>query len=1297
MTKKQTIYILYLYISSGCDSIMGKKILKLGALTVLLMLALTSASYAACGYNSVGNWTINSSNNCSNTSETIVLNGNLFVQGNLTLNNVTLQINSTTPGEFKINVTGKLIIMGGSNITTNNTSNNYNFYYHRGSTGAINDSVVERLYNASGSNGLYIASSDVPMYNVTILNSSGNGLFVNSSTHTINRSSISVCIGDCLYVVNSTVRMVNGNISSSTSENVFLNISSKVNLTNVTFSQANVSIIGSGSNLTVKWYLDVFVNDTQSGNASATVRIKDVNDTLLSTLSTNSTTGMVTRQTLSSFWKNNATLHNYSAYNVSATNSWGLNWTYVNLTTNKIGGQKIALTLPAAPNSTVTPLNTSLTLPPQGFQVIRVNITNTGGLTDNFTLNATVPTGWSYNFFNNTITNLAANGIKTVEFSILLSANATPSATVVNLTLFSYSDRSSASYNSTVVNVTVSAWARYGVVTQNATDWLELNQSGSIWNSSNYTTAWALWALNTSYGFNVTYVNATLHAFNNSQNAAGYWTDTSYNNNMTTAMVVLAHKMAGHSNTAYSNLTKAVSYLHSRASTSANHTWPSSGPDSYETSIALTGIYKSGLEIANDTNATKWLLANLTNASSPTYNLWNWDSNATKTAWGIWATYLGNANLNNSNRNYRRYAINWLKNNQSIHGYFGSNNSIQDTVMAIIALNSSGTSFTDTWTVDSDINTTTTEDTYTGSLQKAMYWLYTQRNTTSGGWGAPILADSTSQGILSLGDFATITGLVQGTGGAAGVNISGVKVSFGSYVATTNSSGFYSLNLPAGSYAWNVSHTNFTTNSSASNEVLSNGENTTLNIGMLHSITITGAGSVATGGQFLSETSVKASAAFTVRAYVNYSHNMSQAVNLTYYVWMNNTRRSTGWSNATNGYISSSPGAVAPRSSTKYLVNLSVNDSFGARTYAVQNVTVQGTGGGGGTDGGSGGGGGGAGADYGLTFLEYDKKITLAQGEAKTTTIKIKNSGAEPLEDVGLTLVSINSNWYTVTLSNSTGSTEDLSAAEVVSFNVEFVIPSSAEAKTYAGTWRAKDKDGYSLSEKAMNLTITEVWTGTTINTLNSSVAALPAELESLFAELEALRGQGIDVAEFEGELELLNTTIQNAILKFNEGDYSAAQTYVTSAENQITVLKESMAATQPTSALAEFFSDIVVSGTQVLAVIIIIVGGALAGFVIWYKFLRMLPIADVKKNVSLYSTGGARIEGIIKSFTETKKGKVFLIADHTGKMHVRYPYYTTVGKGDLIRAIGVVKTYKDVPYMDATDLHRVTIKHTGM
>ncbi|HIJ99022.1 TPA: hypothetical protein H1005_03685, partial [archaeon] len=345
------------------------------------------------------------------------------------------------------------------------------------------------------------------------------------------------------------------------------------------------------------------------------------------------------------------------------------------------------------------------------------------------------------------------------------------------------------------------------------------------------------------------------------------------------------------------------------------------------------------------------------------------------------------------------------------------------------------------------------------------------------------------------------------------------------------------------------------------------------------------------------------------------------------------------------------------------------------------------------------GGGGGEGAgNYQLVITEYDRKLTMAQGETKLVKVTVKNTGLRALEDVGLIIASknneISSTWYRINVSTTGLATEDLSSGETVVYNVRIILPSSALSKTYAGTWRAKDKDSLAIAERGMNLTITQVWTTTTIAALNNSLTSL----EKIFADLEKnftlIKGSVANVSQFETTLKSINGTIKQSRASFDSGAYDDAKSKADQVSTDISKFVADIEVARSINPAAV----IIAAFTSLIGIVILVgvaVAASLGGFFIWWMFFRIISIGEVKRNPAKFA-GGVRLAGAVKSITDTKKGKVFLIADTSGeRLHVRYPYYTTTEVGDLIKVGGVVKIYKDIPYMDATELSRVTMKPT--
>jgi hypothetical protein len=483
------------------------------------------------------------------------------------------------------------------------------------------------------------------------------------------------------------------------------------------------------------------------------------------------------------------------------------------------------------------------------------------------------------------------------------------------------------------------------------------------------------------------------------------------------------------------------------------------------------------------------------------------------------------------------------------------------------------------------------------------------------------------------------------------------------------------------------------TNSSVNEFTLNNSQTFNRSFGALPKINVSGDNANPSNGIF-NATTVDAGSRVKLNGSVVYAHSGKNFTGSMYYVSDNSNSISasniaTAASTNYTEYVFIAP---SPSSLTAYSVTMWVNDTYGSNGSITQIINVRAVTSAA-SSGGGGGGGGGAASDYALTIIEYDNQLTIAQGESRSTVVKVKNSGIQSLEDVALTVTGIPSSWYAVTVRNSTLSTEDLNAGEVVTYDIAWDIPSDAEAKTHVATWKATDKDSKALVEKSLELKISKVWTNTTVGDLNVTINHLKLRMANLTLLISKLDRKGIDVTSLNADLTALNSSIQSSIQKYNAGDYTDSELLAIQAGLKADSMeKEINEALEQKGAVFRALKSIAVGGNLGSILAVLIVSG-FAGFIIWFKFFKLIRISHIKEEPSKFAEG-SRIEGVVKSITETSKGKVFLISDGTGKLHVRYPYYTTVAQGDMVRCIGLVKSYKDVPYMEATDLHKVTIKH---
>jgi len=1289
-------------------------------------------------------WNItNGTVTCSNMGINVTGNVTINNGSTLILSNVTLAFNDTVHGAVNKSVItvfngSTLHVLASSNITVTDTAIgnvSYSILSYNTSITYINDSTIEYIANETISNEVYGFESNgfLEIYNSTIQNARNYALRVNGSGTTGFKMTYTNVLnnGRGIILYNTTVlsALLNNNISATTEDFQF-----ETNYTNVLLQNTTVNITKTFSStadyINISWPVSFRIRNSY-GNSDGALLLSSANVSTMSSENSSyannsfltDTNGLTTATYFFSYKKNSGTLYTYGNYSVNVTNSLGTNFSdnltanyYYNVTSASDGILALNLTVYEVFNNVSLARNVNSSETSAGsFANITMVLNNTGNGGDpaNWTMfnlsNNVSGLGigdWAIEFTNNTI-NMSNGSSQTVRGRITIPSTATPNGTYVfNISATAYIQgrggvaRSDSFIFTLQINNSTNG-INYGWSVQNATNWLNINLSSEdgewgAWNRSNYTSAWGLWAYAQTYGVNTSLIYNVTSWFNFSQDAAGYWTDNKYDTNVTTSLVILAYKNNDYADAPgaannYTNITRAVEYLQLQGSfdDASYNCWPNSSCDAYNTSIILSSLMKASTTNTNLTqNATGWLTDNQSSDGS-------WNNNLTHTSWALYAlgsansTYTGLApNLSNS--------ANWIQNQQQIEGYFGDSGNILDTALAVIALQAGGN---ESWTVDVDQNTTTTNDQYAGSIKLALDWILTQQES-NGGWGtSPANALGSGLGLLAIGNYTTLSGTITGAGYAPGFILENTTVTLGTYNTTVNNIGEYVLNAPAGSgYALTTTHDTFETNSTNTSVSMPLGSNKTQDLTMLPSLEIVGDAYGALNFYSIVSNDWSTGATYAINGTARYTYNTSQIVpaNFTLSSDPGASGFSIGSTAFNRSFGISSKGAPSPSSTTPYTLTLSVTDDFGVSATSTHNISVVGGGEDSDTPAAVSGSSGtpAAGVDYSMSVTSYDSQVSVIQGEKSTTKFTIKNNGNKRLEGIKLEIIGIPVSWYNIEVSTSGLSNEDLASGESVTFDIEFTPPADAEPKSYTITIKAKDTGGEVIQEKKVTFKVTKVWDTTKIATLKGDIENVKKELSGAEGEVTVLKAKGVDITSIESDITAFSTAIQNAIAKYNAGEYTASETYFKEAQDLLEKINKAIAAAKPPEKKIGRLLEGISLGVVSIVIIAILVGG-FVGFILWYKLFRVIPISEIKKDPDLFAEG-ARIEGVVKSITETKKGKVFLIQDHTEKLHVRYPYYTTIGEDNLIRAVGNIKTYKDVPYMDASDIHRVTVKHFG-
>lgn len=161
-----------------------KVLLLLILISIVALLFATQPASAACtgdSYDGAGNWNVNQNTTCKHM--TITVHGNIMLGAFLTLNNVTLRMNSTTDGEFKIqdtNTDAGFVVANGTNISAVNSSAKYVISFENGAEVDMRDSYISDAGGA-GENSEY-GMSMVSILNMTFRNCANSAVKLTLTT-----------------------------------------------------------------------------------------------------------------------------------------------------------------------------------------------------------------------------------------------------------------------------------------------------------------------------------------------------------------------------------------------------------------------------------------------------------------------------------------------------------------------------------------------------------------------------------------------------------------------------------------------------------------------------------------------------------------------------------------------------------------------------------------------------------------------------------------------------------------------------------------------------------------------------------------------------------------------------------------------------------------------------------------------------------------------------------------------------------------------------------------------------------
>jgi parallel beta-helix repeat protein len=204
-------------------------------------------------------------------------------------------------------------------------------------------------------NGLSFSGSDYNrVVDCTFYNNGNNGMdFAGGSTNNriVGGKSYHGILGLIFQQVSSNNIVENFNLTYNTSTNLYV-ISNSVNITLLNTSLNNVTVIGASSSLLVKWFLDVYVNNTENKQLTSVNVSAYNNSNNLEIKSTTNNLGFK-RLELIEYWQNQTNITYHTNHTINATLDGYQNSTNINLSETNSTLINLILQIPSLNCSTV--------------------------------------------------------------------------------------------------------------------------------------------------------------------------------------------------------------------------------------------------------------------------------------------------------------------------------------------------------------------------------------------------------------------------------------------------------------------------------------------------------------------------------------------------------------------------------------------------------------------------------------------------------------------------------------------------------------------------------------------------------------------------------------------------------------------------------------------------------------------------------------------------------------------------------------------------------------------------------
>jgi hypothetical protein len=241
--------------------------------------------------------------------------------------------------------------------------------------------------------------------------------------------------------------------------------------------------------------------------------------------------------------------------------------------------------------------------------------------------------------------------------------------------------------------------------------------------------------------------------------------------------------------------------------------------------------------------------------------------------------------------------------------------------------------------------------------------------------------------------------------------------------------------------------------------------------------------------------------------------------------------------------------------------------------------------------------------DY-LNIVDYPSSISIEQGGSKKVGITVNNTNKTLTQNMIVSVIDINSSWYSVNPSTAV----KLKRGASYTFEVTFNIPNNASIGDYSAKFNATSvyinptkPDVSFIYDTVLKSFTLKVTPGEALKSeINTKLSQYKNDMNSLDEQINQSKNKNYNTSEVESLLDQLSTKISQANSYVSNGDYSSAYNLLDGIASLINQTESALINLNPiTGQVGEVEGDWWSWGKWVVIVVVVIVSFVL-GYMLW-------------------------------------------------------------------------------------------------